>query len=218
MNVTISLTPLGLERVNDVIGTVYQYLQRMQSLNDDQWKSYFSERAAVREMKFNFKGKEKSYGYSRSLAMNLQRNFPRDRFLECHGGLILEYDGKAIKECLKTLTVDNCFYQIVAKEVEGECKEEEKWYGTKFKREEIDGEVLGKWKRVEDGDERLHTPKENKYIATDFSIHCDKIKGGGGGDGMEVDAENDEKANDPQANVGGDGMDVDAENDEKAND
>ena len=173
MNVTISMTPSGLERVHEVIGAVYQYLERMRALKESEWKSYFVERAAVREMQFNFKGKEKSYRYSRSLAMSLQRNFARERFLELHGGLMLEFDAKAITKCLSALTPNNCFVQIVAKEVEGECKSEEKWYGTKFVAEQIEDKVLSQWMQSKLENDKLHTPKANKYIATDFSIHCD---------------------------------------------
>merc|ERR1719447_413016 len=48
MNVTVSLTPAGLEKVNYVIGTVYEYLAKMRALGDKEWSAYFKERSAVR--------------------------------------------------------------------------------------------------------------------------------------------------------------------------
>eukprot|EP00484_Ammonia_sp_Unknown_P002445 CAMPEP_0197074844 /NCGR_PEP_ID=MMETSP1384-20130603/211309_1 /TAXON_ID=29189 /ORGANISM="Ammonia sp." /LENGTH=1070 /DNA_ID=CAMNT_0042513685 /DNA_START=164 /DNA_END=3375 /DNA_ORIENTATION=+ len=179
MGCSVYLTPKGLENYSQVVDIVYSYIWKMKQLSDQQWNDYFDERSKVRLMNFNFKGKEKSYGYSRSLAMDLQRNYPRQEFLQCHGGLLFKFDADLIKKYLSYMTVENCYYQIVAKEFEGECKETEKWYGTQYKTEKIDEKVIQQWKECSDGgkkNEKLFTPLANKYIADDFTILCDAEK------------------------------------------
>ena len=173
MGCTVYLTPKGLENYNDIINIIYQYINKMKNLTEKDWKNYFNERSKVRLMNFNFKGKEKSYGYSRSLAMNLQKNYPRNEFLECCSGLLFKYDYNGINKFLDKLNVDNCYYQLIAKEFEQECKESEKWYGTMYKTEKIDENLLKQWRECNKNDnDKLYTPLENKYIADDFTILC----------------------------------------------
>eukprot|EP01084_Bolivina_argentea_P082788 149899_1 len=127
MSVTVYLTPKGLENYKLIISIIYKYINKMKILNNNEWNNYFNERSKVRLMNFNFKGKEKSYGYSRSLAMNLQRNFPRENFLQYHSGLLFKYDYNLITKFLNYLNENNCYYQLISKDYENECKEKEQW-------------------------------------------------------------------------------------------
>ncbi len=147
----------------------------MKLLNNNEWNNYFNERSKVRLKNFNFKGKEKSYGYSRALAINLQRNYPRQNFLEYHGGLLFEYNYELIQKFLGYLTDgNNCYYQLISKDFENECKETEEWYGTKFKTEkEFNINDIHMNSNDENNNNKLYTPLENKYIADDFTIICD---------------------------------------------
>eukprot|EP01083_Nonionella_stella_P081271 223770_1 len=137
MRVTVYLTPQGLDEYKECCAIIYKYIDAMRQLTEKQWHNYFVERSKVRQMNFTFKGKEKPYGYARSLASNLQRNYSRRQFLELHGGLLFEYSFKQIKEFLQYLSVDNCYYQLIGKEFEEECKEMEPWYQTMYKREKM---------------------------------------------------------------------------------
>eukprot|EP01084_Bolivina_argentea_P304873 526609_1 len=173
MRVTVYLTPQGLENWNEIVSIIYEYIACMRQLSEKQWHTYFIERSKVRQMNFNFKGKEKPYGYARSLASNLQRNYTRHNFLELHGGLLFEYSFDEIKEFLQRLTVDNCYYQLVGKEFEDECKEIEPWYQTMHKTEAMDANVLNEWRESKNDDDALFTPLENPYIADDFTLCCE---------------------------------------------
>ena len=177
MGMSVQLTPKGLEEYKTVIRIIYQYINAMKKLTDKDWNNYFIERAKVRAMNFNFKGKEKSYSYSRSLAMIMQKtHIPRKQILESHGALLFEYDYAKISKFLNYLTVNNCYYQLIAKDFEDECKETEKWYNTKYKTEQIADADLKNWRECGLNEDKLFTPIPNPYIADDFTIVCDAEK------------------------------------------
>ena len=90
MRCSIGLTPEGLLKWPHIVGFVFEYISKLSRLSEEQWKGYFVERNAVRTMKFDFKGKEKSYAYARTLSRALSRNYPRKLFLRCFARPIAE--------------------------------------------------------------------------------------------------------------------------------
>eukprot|EP01084_Bolivina_argentea_P151431 264299_1 len=71
---TINLTINGLENYKNIIYIVYEYIEKLKILSDNEWKLYFDERNNVKKMRFNFKGKEHPYDYVESLSRKLQKN------------------------------------------------------------------------------------------------------------------------------------------------
>ena len=140
----------------------------------------FTQRKTVNQMNFDFKGKERAYGYARSIASSLQK-YPIENVLQCMGGVKFDFDVKKTRSYLNELKVDNAYYLLICKDFEDECKETEKWYNTKFNASNIDDKVLNDWKGFLDGknkvenDNTLHTPPLNPYIADNFDIFCEKL-------------------------------------------
>ena len=131
-------------------------------------------------MNFDFKGKERPYGYARSIASSLQK-YPIEHVLECMGGVKFDFDVKKTRDLLNELTVENSYYMLISKDFENECKETEQWYDTKFNTCKLEDKSLSEWndylngkKKVVD-DETLHTPPLNPYIADNFDIYCEKL-------------------------------------------
>eukprot|EP01084_Bolivina_argentea_P107078 191486_1 len=71
-----------------------------------------------------------------------------------------------------SLNVKNCYNYIVSKTFENEAKEIEKWYGTKYKTEIFDNDLINKCQciHVNNVSKQLHTPLPNPYIAKHFEI------------------------------------------------
>ena len=42
--------------------------------------------------------------------------------------------------------MDNCYYQSISKDSEGNTDLKEKWYGTDYKQEEIEQKTLNEWR------------------------------------------------------------------------
>eukprot|EP01084_Bolivina_argentea_P118417 210119_1 len=173
---SVYLTPKGLENWREIVSIIYQYINKMKMISNEIWEMYFNERSNVKLMNFNFKGKEKSYGYARGLARSLHRNYPRDKYLKCYNGLLFKYDYKLIQKYLSFLTVDNCYYQIIAKDFKHQVDQKEKWYGTQYKKQIIEEKVAEQWRTCGDNNDALFPPLKNEYVANDFSIYCDDSK------------------------------------------
>ena len=173
---TVNLTINGLTNWKDVVFIIYQYIERLKMLTDKQWRLYFDERQKVDEMRFMFKGKEHPYDYVESLSRALQNeDYEREMLLKYVANIAMEFDVTEIKKYLSMLNVKNAYYYLLAKDYENEAKEEEKWYGTKYKTDRFDQGLLEKWSEIklENVVNELQAPLENKYIADNFEIYDD---------------------------------------------
>eukprot|EP01083_Nonionella_stella_P042516 114815_1 len=172
---SVSLTVQGLDRWQEVVSIIYEYIEQMKKITDTEWREYFVERSKMKEMNFTCKGKEKSYGYVKVLARALHRNYPRKMYLQCKHGLYIKYDHDLIQKYLSFLTVDNCYYVLIAKQYQDIANQREEWYATRYKKEDIDDKVLEEWRRLSKND-ALSRPKANPYITDDLSIYCKENK------------------------------------------
>ena len=197
LSVDISLTPSGLEKWQDIVCIVYSYIYQMSKLTEKEWKNYFDERCKVRQMNFDYKGKEKPYFYSKSIVRSMQK-YPIKTLFKSIAGIASKFDVNIILKYFKQITVENCYYQLLSKTFENECKNEEEWYQTKYNCEKIDKKVLSNWNdylagksvfkndtsetKEKDNDNNnnnkqgpLYTPPLNPYIADNFDIFCEKL-------------------------------------------
>ena len=138
-------------------------------------------------MKFRHKGKEKSYTYARNLSLSLSRNYPRKIFLRCFACITPEFDVELVRKFLVSMTVDNCSYQLIGREFDAECDETERWYGTRFQRDEVEEKLLAQWRQCGDDHAELHPPDVNPYIADDFSVYMSSRRGDDRKDGDDCD-------------------------------
>jgi len=139
-------------------------------------KWVFEEVAAVHAMQVRYKSKSGPSGYASSLAGKMS-TYPPEKCV-AHGTLISEWDPATYEEYLGLLTPKRCRIRIQAKEVEEQCTEEERWYGTKFGQRSFTADENAAF--VADTDEftsSLHLPEPNKYIATDFSLRGGEVPG-----------------------------------------
>ncbi|ETO32182.1 hypothetical protein RFI_04936 [Reticulomyxa filosa] len=173
--VGVALTPEGLANWERVVEIIYRYIAKMNEVTEERWQGYWEERKKVKKMGFEFKSKEAPYNYATNLAQSAYL-FPPDHLLECMSGLYFKCDTVPLPFFFKKKKkTDNCMIQLVAKELEPECKEREQWYGTLYQKVKLTSEQLGSWKHLRSNkdDGLLHTPPPNPYIADDFSLYCE---------------------------------------------
>ena len=193
ISVSMDLTPKGLEKWQDIVSIVYGYIYQMCKLTEKEWKDYFDERQKVRQINFDFKGKEKPYFYSKAI-VRAMHTYPKKTILTGMARIASQFNIKIFSKYFKQITVENCYYQLLSKTFENECKNEEEWYQTKFTSEKIDKKVLDSWNdclsgktliKDESSDAKdnnnnndkqgpLYTPPLNPYIADNFDIFCEK--------------------------------------------
>ncbi|KAG8188554.1 hypothetical protein JTE90_007162 [Oedothorax gibbosus] len=161
--VDFQLTLEGIEHVDDIITLLFQYLAMLKEEGPKEWIS--KECQKLTEMTFRFKDRERPQSYVASLANRLFL-YPMEEVLS-GPYLIQDYKPELIKQLLNLLTPENIRIAVVGKKFEDICCETEKWYGTKYKLEPIEGELLENWKTVKTHP-HLKLPAPNDLIPTNF--------------------------------------------------
>ncbi|XP_065350636.1 insulin-degrading enzyme-like [Cloeon dipterum] len=163
--VNVDLTEKGLENVDNIVDLIFQYINLLRQEDPKEW--IFKEYVEITNMSFLFKDKESPRDYVVDLVEDLL-NYPIDDVLTV-GYLLSEWKPDLINQVMEKLTPDNCRIRIVSKEFESIADQTEKWYGTKYKIEDIPSELIEKWKNAKPIEE-LKLPKKNEFIPSSFDI------------------------------------------------
>lgn len=83
--------------------------------------------------------------------------------------LMHEYRPDLIEDLLNRLVPQNIRVAVIGKKFEDIVNEEEHWYGTKFKSEDILEETLAKWE-LPGLHPNLKLPPKNEFIPTNFDL------------------------------------------------
>ncbi|KAM3177861.1 hypothetical protein ACTXT7_003698 [Hymenolepis weldensis] len=193
----IELTDQGLERVDEIITLVFQYINMLKAEGYQQWvleeerlpilmgieamTSDFSgdhaNRCSVttyasdsRALTFRFKGKEELFEYVCKLSSRMFKYAPED--ILTSGYLISEFRPDLIEEIINCITPENFRYCVISKKVADSCDCIEKYYRTRYGCESIPPEKIEAWKNC-GLNEALHLPPKNPYMPTDFSLKCE---------------------------------------------
>lgn len=167
--IRMELTDAGLDNVDEVISMVFAYVDLLESEGPQEW--IHNEVQTVGDLQFRFLSQRNPMDYTCSLAGWMQQ-FPPSMYLS-GAYRLCEWNADLVRECLASLAPDNMFVMVSSPTFEeGEmCSEEEKWYGTKYRNLDCDGETWGKWKAVRHGDyPELQLPEVNDMIATNFEL------------------------------------------------
>ncbi|KAH0617498.1 hypothetical protein JD844_015829 [Phrynosoma platyrhinos] len=84
--------------------------------------------------------------------------------------LLTEYNPEIIADALYHLTPQKVNIFLLSPTYEGKCHLKEKWFGTRYCVSDIDEYWRKLWATDFELNPDFHLPKENKYIATDFSV------------------------------------------------
>ncbi|XP_065350054.1 insulin-degrading enzyme-like isoform X1 [Cloeon dipterum] len=163
--VNVDLTEKGLENVDNIVDLIFQYINLLRQEDPKEW--IFKEYVEITNMSFRFKDKESPRDYVVDLVEDLLE-YPVDEVLTS-GYLLSEWKPELINQVLENLTPDNCRIGIISKQFEPIADQTEKWYGTKYKIEDIPSELIEKWKNAKPIEE-LKLPKKNEFIPSSLDI------------------------------------------------
>ncbi|XP_065350637.1 insulin-degrading enzyme-like [Cloeon dipterum] len=163
--VNVDLTEKGLENVDNIVDLIFQYINLLRQEDPQEW--IFKEYVEITNMSFRFKDKESPRDYVVDLVEDLLK-YPIDDVLTVRY-ILSEWKPDLINQVMEKLTPDNCRIRIVSKEFESIADQTEKWYGAKYKIEDIPSELIEKWKNAKPIEE-LKLPKKNEFIPSSFDI------------------------------------------------
>lgn len=118
-------------------------------------------------MNFRFKEKSVPRAYVNSVVQGLQM-YPMNEIL-CADRIFTEWKPDLINWVIEYLTPQNIRVHVIGKMYENVANESEKWYGTKYKKEKIPGNVIDLWENVSHNPD-LRLPLKNEFIAMNFDI------------------------------------------------
>ncbi|GAB0495515.1 hypothetical protein MMPV_006817 [Pyropia vietnamensis] len=168
--VSVDLTEAGAVAANDVIEAVYGYLALVREQGVQRW--IHDEAAALAEMAWRFKEREDpmSLAVSVSTSMHL---LPDEHVLSA-SRLFFDYDEAGIRDFLALLTPAAGTVLYVDKGVANIADAVEPWYGTPYRAEVVEPEMLARWAAAAPLP-TLAIPKPNAFIPTDFELVADQL-------------------------------------------
>jgi len=168
--ISIDLTDLGFDHVEDVVEVVFAYLSLLKSKGPQQW--IHDETATVADCSFRFLSKRNPMDYTCCLVDSMQ-TYPSQYFLS-GPYKIYEYDASLIESILDYFTPENMLMAVTSKQFEGSTESKEFWYGTEYNIEDLPKSLCTRWSEVNPSmdtfDGMLQLPEMNDMIASDFSI------------------------------------------------
>lgn len=166
LDICVTLTDEGLKNWMEVAKVIFQYIALMKI--EGPQESFYNELKVIAETKFRWKEKGDPTSYVEKIADNMQL-YPPEDYLTGHR-LLFQFDKQKINDCMEHLRADNCNIMLTSNTfTEKDCPLKEDWFGTRYAVEDISQEQLQSWTDVEVCSE-LFLPKENKFIATDFTL------------------------------------------------
>lgn len=164
--VKIDATDTGMKHVNDVVETVFQYVQTLQrEAPFEPW--IFRETQGLALQNFRFKSKESPVNYASHLA-NVMHRYP-PKYILSGDYILYEYDAEKVQKVLDLLTAHRMRLTVVCKKFEGKTQYVEKWYQTPYSESPLDPELLERW-ALPPPNVALKLPHRNEFICSDFGI------------------------------------------------
>nr|XP_033772591.1 nardilysin [Geotrypetes seraphini] len=164
--VSITLTDEGYKHFYEVTHIVFQYLKMIQQVGPQE--RIFEEIQKIEANEFHYQEQTDPIEYVENMCENMQL-FAKEDILT-GDQLLFEYKPEIIAAALNELTPQKANLFLLSPTHEGKCELKEKWFGTKYKTEDIEENWINTWASDFPLNPDLHLPAENKYIATDFAL------------------------------------------------
>ncbi|KTW32221.1 uncharacterized protein T551_00903 [Pneumocystis jirovecii RU7] len=164
--IQLDLTDDGFDNYEDVIVTVFQYIEMIKQSGIPKW--VYTELKSIYDLGFRFKDPEPLHRYVSSLSSLMQEKHIAHEDLLSYF-IPQEYSKNDILKFLGFLTPKNFILNIVSKTHPGNWDKTEKWYGTQYKVEPLSANITQKLANLSEND-LLKLPIENKFIPKTFVI------------------------------------------------
>jgi len=166
--VSVELTEEGLANVEIVIHTIFQYIAMLGRHGVS--KDIFDEISQIDQCYFDYLEPSDPVDYVEELVENMQLYGENDYISGSY--LMDDYDPKLIESMQSELSVDKVSIVVQSKKYENICTEEEPWFTTKYKQQDIPSSWICPIKCSQQNLE-LHLPEQNRFIAENFDLNKD---------------------------------------------
>lgn len=163
MLVNVELTRAGLEHVEDITRSVFEYVNLIRERDVDSWR--FEEQARLYALRFRFQERSEPIQYVSSLARDMHE-YPIEDVLRA-AWLADRWDPELVREYLARLTPDNLLMVLVAPEVETDRRDP--WYDTPYAVRPIPQATLAAWRTAVPA-AALALPEPNPFIPEDLTV------------------------------------------------
>jgi secreted Zn-dependent insulinase-like peptidase len=171
MSVSVTLTPAGLEHVDEVVAYVFRYIELMRESGISKW--IFDEQRKLSEMRFLYAEKLEPMGLARSLSNDLHL-LPAEELLR--GRYILdEFDPGLVQEYLGYMRPDNMLLTVMAKGLDTDQRTD--WYSVDYSIRLIEKKTLARW-RSPSPDPALALPGPNSFVPENLALKTNPRAGG----------------------------------------
>ena len=170
--VTIKLTEMGLEKYQEIVKVLFQYIALIKESPPQKW--IVDEMIRMTAVDFRFRQKTPASSFTSGTSHVMQKPLPREWLLSGPSD-VRKFDSAAISKALDYLRTDNYRLTIVSQHFPGDWDQKEKWYGTEYKVEAIPsdfqvavkeaGEVTSQTRIPE-----LFLPHVNEFIPTKLDV------------------------------------------------
>ena len=170
--ISIRLTEDGLKEYQEVVKAVFQYISLIKEVPPQKW--IVDEVKGMAEVDFRFQEKSPASSFTSRISSVMQKPLPR-KWLLSGSNLIRQFDSPAITKALTYLRTDNYRLTIVSQHFPSTWDQKEKWYGTEYRSQRIDADLVAAVKKAGESTSKdripdLFLPHKNEFVPTKLTV------------------------------------------------
>lgn len=175
--VNVRLTEEGLERYQDIVRIIFQYIALLKGHPPEKW--IFDEMASLSEVDFKYMQKVPASRFASKMSSTMQKPLKPEHLMS--GSFLLKkFDAAAITHGLNHLRPDNFNMMVTSQKLPCKLDKKEKWYGTEYHIEDIPKEFVEELTQIlktPAGSSRndLHLPHKNEFVPTRFDVEKKEV-------------------------------------------
>ncbi|KAG7394805.1 hypothetical protein PHYBOEH_004657 [Phytophthora boehmeriae] len=158
-------TEEGIERADDILRAMFQYMNLMLSSPWEKW--VFDELENLSLTHYMFQSKSPPADFTSIVAANMHV-FPR-RDIVSEGVLYFPYEWEETLELLRLMTPKQMRVLVACQTLEEHATDEEKWYGTKYRELPLSSKFLEDMANPGKNC-ALHLPHPNAFVLSELSL------------------------------------------------
>ncbi|KRZ08336.1 Insulin-degrading enzyme [Trichinella zimbabwensis] len=165
-SIDVEVTESGLEHVDDIAQLVFEYISLVRTEGVQEW--IHRECEDLNKIEFRFKDKEQPMNLTTYLASALQLYPMQDVMF---GPFRMDqYRPELVHMVLDQLRPDNMLMTVTSKSFDNVVDSVEPWYGTRYRKQPLDGQFLQRCHCSGGGSSKFKLPDRNAFIPTDFTL------------------------------------------------
>lgn len=167
LDLTISLTKLGVEQIDTVIGKCFQAINGLKKSGIPRY--IFQEMQTMEKITYEYQGREDAFDFVTDAASDLVEE-PLETFPQ-KTSMPTAYNLQNITAILDFLTPQNCIYYVLASPdlTDVAPNKVEKWNGGEYAIKKVSDEYLKEWSASKP-DKKIALPAPNPYIPQNLML------------------------------------------------